>query len=128
MGGVSTRFFPTKSIFFEKKKKKTPPGNPQRLKLYILFANIWQECNVPCTFYSYSKLSLVTSTSACYSARNNFCPVREESPQSWNIFVVDVFDFIHAKCANFFSWFSGTFFHSFHGKLNLLHKGELQNS
>ena len=59
-------------------KKKKPAGKTSGLKVQ-LFANVWQKCNVSCTFYSYGKLSLVTSASTCYSARNNFCSVREES-------------------------------------------------
>ena len=58
------------------------------------------------TFNSYSQLSLMTSASTGYTAWNDLSSVRQISFQSWNIFVVDVFDFIHAERTNFFSAFS----------------------
>lgn len=57
------------------------------------------------TFNSYSQLSLMTSASTGYTAWNDFSSVRQISFQSWNIFVVDVFDFIHAERTNFFLLF-----------------------
>ena len=59
-----------------------------------------------CAFYSNSQLSLMTSAGTGYAAWNNLCSVRQVSLQSWNIFVIDVFDFIHAERTNFFSAFS----------------------
>lgn len=57
------------------------------------------------TFNSYSQLSLMTSASTGYTAWNDLSSVRQISFQSWNIFVVDVFDFIHAERTNFFFCF-----------------------
>ena len=96
----------TKLPFGEKSEQKKSKVLKPYSFAFGLFANVWQESKMTCAFYSNSQLSLMTSAGTGYAAWNNLCSVRQVSLQSWNIFVIDVFDFIHAERTNFFSAFS----------------------
>ena len=105
------------SFYDREEQKRTPRLATGRFVLHKrLVAGVGQQSQMSGAFNCYGQLTLMLSTSAGNSARNDFRSLRQASSDFGDISVIaDVLDFVSTESAYFFTAFSAaTSLRSFH--------------
>lgn len=105
--------YPHRVFVKHKNKKITPHIKYGVIAKTELVCRIRKQSKVTGTLDSNREVTLVSCTSACYTARKNLSSLRHITAKMCNVFIVNMFNLVNTKSANFLARLSAAVVWSF---------------